>query len=367
MVGANTACGNTIPRAPVCDSACARASREAVDARSACGGARVMSARATGNAAAAAATSEHATTTTTTGELAMGGALKGSDETKALLPTTMLASGTSATMTTVQTMDMTAYDHFSVLAWIATDTCWSQSSEWVVVPWALTATFFTFSVWLSRKSSHDFVHAWAVFFWLVGGNSMWMYQEFTGVNEIMRWSCVVCFSLAIALELGQMTICRLVEKDGAIDKRNLSNDFQAVAILSWAVHDLCEYMYFDASVSDALASAFLSTWWVMSVVIVMQQSYYLWVQSRALSLDPNGSGWDYALALWAWSIGCVIWGYGDIYLPNQHPAALFKLPSDPLNMRWYTFWVIMIGSIPLAIWCCKYLWHKITCSSAKSG
>lgn len=291
---------------------------------------------------------------------------KDDEETKALLPTTMLASGTNARMTTVQTMDMTAYDHFSVLAWIGTDTCWSQNSEWVIVPWAFTATFFTCSVWLSRKSAHDFAHAWAVFFWLVGGNSMWMYQEFKGVNEIMRWACVVCFSLAVVLELGQLTLCRLVEREGEVNKRNLSNDFQAVAILSWVVHDLCEYMYFDESVSDELASALLSLWWVMSVVIVLQQSYYLWAQNRALAEDPNDSGWDYALALLSWSIGCVIWGYGDIYLPGQRPTALFALPDDPLNMRWYTFWVIIIGSIPLALWCFKYLWHKITCSSTKS-
>jgi len=277
---------------------------------------------------------------------------------EALLPTTT-KSGNEKREATKLTIDMTAYDHFSVLAWIATDTCWSQESEWVIVPWTFTATFFSLSVWLSRKTPHDFFHALAVFFWLVGGNSLWMYQEFKRENEIMHWTCVSCFSLAIALEVGQLTFFRLVQREGEIDKRNLSNDFQAIAILSWAVHDLCEYMYFDERISDALATTLIVVWWIMSTIILVQQSYYLWVQNRVLATDPTDSGWDYALALWAWSLGCVLWGYGDIYLENQHGVALFALPDEPLNMRWYTFWVIVIGSMPLALWCIKYLWNKI--------
>ena len=278
---------------------------------------------------------------------------KSADELVALVPKTILltehAEGASA-MARAEVLD-----HFSVMFWIANDCCWSQETRWVYVPMAFVVIFFTHNVWASRNDANEFRHALAVFFWLVGANSCWVWMDFYGSVYALEVWCVICFATSVLIEAAQLTVLAVpaMNNAGEVDTQDVTDAFQAIAILSWAAHDLTVFLYYNlSSVSQDYCRV---AWWILGAVIVFQVSYYLYLQIKIYRARPESSGVDYALALFAWSIGCIFWEFGDFYATDhQDPEPVFRPPRHVDNFRWWSFWIIVIGALPLAVWCVRH-------------
>jgi hypothetical protein len=237
------------------------------------------------------------------------------------------------------------WDHFSVLAWIASDCCWTVETKWTMLPLTLVILFFSHNAWVVRKHPAEFRHALAVFFWLACGDGPWAVQDFYGSTPFLEVWCVIAFSVAIVIELVQMTVCYTGD---------MADVFQALAILSWAAHDLVVYSYYALPAGGREAS--LVVWWVLSVIILLQVLMYLILQYKDLQKNPSTSGFDYALALFAWSFACIYREFGNYYFPkSQTFSGVFVYPDDPLNMRWFSFWITVVGSLPLAMWCVRHV------------
>ena len=87
-------------------------------------------------------------------------------------------------------------------------------------------------------------------------------------------------------------------------------------------------------------------WWLFSVIIIVQSTYYLLVQIRIFCSRPRSHSVEYALALFAWSVGVMLWEFGDFYAPeDQDPENIFEEPTNSRNMRWYCFWTIVAGAL----------------------
>jgi hypothetical protein len=115
------------------------------------------------------------------------------------------------------------------------------------------------------------------------------------------------------------------------------------------------FEYLDAQSPLIERRLCLGLWWAVAAMIIAQVAYYLWYQTNEYVKTGSSTGFDYALALFGWSLGIVFWEFGDWYFPDsQGPDRVFALPSNPLNFRWYAFWIIVVGAIPLAVWCIRH-------------
>lgn len=278
------------------------------------------------------------------------------DERAALVPRTMVLGSDGAERTSRDARAIEAWDHVSVAVWIANDVLWSQESRWTFVAMALVVGLFTRNAYAARQNANEFRHALAVMFWLVGANSVWVYQDFYGSVWYLEIWCLCCFGASIAIELVQLAKCAF--RKGTADEEQsgnveVSDAFQSVAVLSWAAHDASVFTYYN--LSEVSRYYCRVSWWTMSIVIIAQVTYYLWFQMRMLYSKPDSSGADYALALFSWSIGCILWEYGDFYMPEvQDPAPVFELPKDVHNFRWIAFWIMTVGALPLLVWCVRH-------------
>ena len=134
--------------------------------------------------------------------------------------------------------------------------------------------------------------------------------------------------------------------------RDLSDAFESLVILSWAAHDLVNFVYYSFSGTSRFYILFM--WWLFSVIIIVQSTYYLLVQIRIFCSRPRSHSVEYALALFAWSVGVMLWEFGDFYAPeDQDPENIFEEPTNSRNMRWYCFWTIVAGAFPLLVWCAR--------------
>jgi len=256
-----------------------------------------------------------------------------------------------------------AREHAAVLAWIAQDTLWSQESEWVFAPMVIVCVYFTHSAWASwQEGAKDFPHALAVFLWLVGANTVWVWMDVLGsTHALLKVWCMVCFALSILIETVQLS--SLVVGTGDMSARALSDAFESVVILSWAAHDLVNFVYYSFSATSRLC--ILLMWWLFSVIIIVQSTYYLFVQIRIFCTRPHSHSVEYALALFAWSVGVILWEFGDFYDPeDQDPEKIFEEPTNSKDMRWYCFWVVVAGACPLLVWCAQR-WRYIFLENGK--
>ena len=289
---------------------------------------------------------------------------KTTDELVALVPKTILLTEHAGSTSAIARAQ--AWDHFSVIFWIANDCCWSQETLWVFVPMVFVVMFFTRNVWASRNDPSELRHALAVFFWLVGANSCWVWMDFFGSVHALEVWCVICFTTSIVIEMAQLTVLAVpaVSNAGEVDTQDVTDAFQAIAILSWAAHDLTVFSYYNlSSVSRDYCRV---AWWILGAVIVFQVSYYLHFQMRIYRARPESSGVDYALALFTWSIGCIFWEFGDFYVTeHQDPEPVFQLPRHVDNFRWWSFWIIVVGALPLTAWCTRYSWNLTSWSKKK--
>jgi len=278
-------------------------------------------------------------------------------ERSALVPKTMVL-GDSHEHTEREARAIEAWDHVSVMFWIMNDCCWSQETELVFFPMTFVIILFTRNAWASRDNQNEFRHALAVFFWLVGANTAWVYQDFYGSVPWLEVWCLVCYAVSISIEVVQLvshSACASSSKENEEtgDAYEVSDAFQAIAVLSWAAHDMTVFMYYNLSTVSRYYCRV--TWWTLSVIILVQVSYYLLFQTRLLVKTPESSGADYALALFAWSVGCILWDFGDFYMPEeQEPGGVLKLPHSARNFRWVSFWLFVLGSVPLLIWCVRH-------------
>ena len=245
-----------------------------------------------------------------------------------------------------------AREHTAVLAWIALDTLWSQESEWVFAPMVIVCVYFTHSAWASwREDAKDFPHALAVFLWLVGANTVWVWMDVLGSSHaLLKAWCIVCFAWSILIETVQLSSLVVDIRD--VSARDLSDAFESLVILSWAAHDLVNFVYYSFSGTTRFYILFM--WWLFSVIIIVQSTYYLLVQIRIFCSRPRSHSVEYALALFAWSVGVMLWEFGDFYAPeDQDPENIFEEPTNSRNMRWYCFWTIVAGALPLLVWCAR--------------
>ena len=245
-----------------------------------------------------------------------------------------------------------AREHTAVLAWIALDTLWSQESEWVFAPMVIVCVYFTHSAWASwREDAKDFPHALAVFLWLVGANTVWVWMDVLGSSHaLLKAWCIVCFAMSILIEAAQLSSLVVDIRD--VSARDLSDAFESLVILSWAAHDLVNFVYYSFSGTSRFYILFM--WWLFSVIIIVQSTYYLLVQIRIFCSRPRSHSVEYALALFAWSVGVMLWEFGDFYAPeDQDPENIFEEPTNSRNMRWYCFWTIVAGALPLLVWCAR--------------
>lgn len=279
-------------------------------------------------------------------------------ERSALVPKTMVLAD-SHEHTEREARAIEAWDHASVMFWIMNDCCWSQETELVFFPMTFVIILFTRNVWASRDNKNEFRHALAVFFWLVGANTAWVYQDFYGSIPSLEVWCLVCYATSISIEVVQLVSAAAAatswskDAEESGDAYEVSDAFQAIAVLSWAAHDMTVFMYYNLSTISRYYCRV--TWWMLSIIILAQVSYYLIFQTRLLVTTPESSGADYALALFAWSVGCILWEFGDFYMPEeQEPGGVLKLPDDARNFRWASFWVIVLGSVPLMMWCVRH-------------
>ena len=237
-----------------------------------------------------------------------------------------------------------AREHTAVLAWIALDTLWSQESEWVFAPMVIVCVYFTHSAWASwREDAKDFPHALAVFLWLVGANTVWVWMDVLGSSHaLLKAWCIVCFAWSILIETVQLSSLVVDIRD--VSARDLSDAFESLVILSWAAHDLVNFVYYSFSGTTRFYILFM--WWLFSVIIIVQSTYYLLVQIRIFCSRPRSHSVEYALALFAWSVGVMLWEFGDFYAPeDQDPENIFEEPTNSRNMRWYCFWTIGDNSL----------------------
>ena len=281
------------------------------------------------------------TTTTDVDDVGDGRAREKGAKRRSALPQTIVLKET----TDGSSAQTEVWDHFSVLVWIASDCCWTVETKWTMLPLTLVILFFSHNAWVVRKHPVEFRHALAVFFWLACGDGPWAVQDFYGSTAFLEVWCVCAFSAAIVIELMQMTVCYTGD---------MADVFQALAILSWAAHDLVVYSYYALPAGGREAS--LVVWWVLSVIIFVQVLMYLILQYKDLQKNPSTSGFDYALALFAWSFACIYREFGNYYFPkSQTFSSVFVYPDDPLNMRWFSFWITVVGSLPLAMWCVRHV------------